>query len=69
VTLLSDKAPRVVNRPGVERVSQDLWWGREVARSGLRWKWEVAPFGEEGRDLRRVHTVAGWADWRAASSI
>jgi hypothetical protein len=69
VTLISDIDYRVVNRHGVVRESQDLWWGREVPRSGLRWKWEVAPFGEEGRDLRRVHTVAGWADWRAASSI
>lgn len=69
VTLISDIDYRVVNRHGVVRESQDLWHGREVPRSGLRWKWEVAPFGEEGRDLRRVHTVAAWSDWRAAAAI
>jgi hypothetical protein len=69
ITVISDVDYRVFNRHGVVRESQDLWWGREVPRSGLRWKWEVAPFGEEGRDVRRVHTVAAWADWRAAASI
>lgn len=69
VTLISDIDYRVVNRHGVVRENQDLWWGREVPRSGLRWKWEVAPFGEESRDLRRVHTVAAWPDWHAAVTI
>jgi hypothetical protein len=69
VTLISDIDYRVFNRHGVVRESQDLWWGREVPRSGLRWKWEVAPFGEEARDARRVHTVAAWADWTSAAAI
>jgi hypothetical protein len=66
VTLVTDLDYRVFNRHGVVRDSADLLFGREVPRSGIRWKWEVAPFGEEERDSRRVHYVAAWADWRRA---
>lgn len=65
-TLIADLDYRVVNRHGVVRESGDLLHGREVPRTGLRWKWEVAPFGAEHRHLRRVHSVAAWQDWRQA---
>ena len=65
-TLVADLDYRVVNRHGVVRESGDLLHGREVPRTGLRWKWEVAPFGTEHRHLRRVHSVAAWWDWRQA---
>jgi hypothetical protein len=65
-TLIADLDYRVVNRHGVVRDSGDLLHGREVPRNGLRWKWEVAPFGAEHRHLRRVHSVAAWPDWRQA---
>jgi hypothetical protein len=65
-TLIADLDYRVVNRHGVVRDSGDLLHGREVPRSGLRWKWEVAPFGTDHRNLRRVHSVAAWPDWRRA---
>ncbi len=65
-TLIADLDYRVVNRHGVVRESGDLLHGREVPRSGLRWKWEVAPFGADHRHLRRVHSVAAWPDWRQA---
>ena len=65
-TLIADLDFRVVNRHGVVRESGDLLQGREVPRTGLRWKWEVAPFGAEHRHLRRVHSVAAWPDWRHA---
>lgn len=65
-TLITDLDYRVVNRHGVVRESGDLLQGREVPRTGLRWKWEVAPFGTEHRRLRRVHSVAAWPDWRQA---
>lgn len=67
VTLIADLDYRVLNRHGVLRDSADLLHGRPMPRSGLRWKWEVCPFGEEGRDTRRVHYVAGWPDWREAA--
>ncbi len=67
VTLIADLDYRAVNRHGVVLDSANLLFGRAVPRSGLRWKWEVAPFGEEGRHTRRVHSVAAWPDWRHAS--
>lgn len=66
VTLVTDLDYRVFNRHGVVLDSADLLHGRPVPRSGLRWKWEVAPFGEESRTTRRVHSVAAWPDWRQA---
>lgn len=65
-TLITDLDYRVFNRHGVMLDSADLLHGRPVPRSGLRWKWEVAPFGEEDRHTRRVHSVAAWPDWRQA---
>jgi len=65
-TLITDLDYRVFNRHGVMLDTADLLHGRPVPRSGLRWKWEVAPFGEEGRHTRRVHSMAAWPDWRHA---
>lgn len=65
-TLVTDLDYRVFNRHGVVLDSADLLHGRPVPRTGLRWKWEVAPFGEESRTTRRVHSVAAWPDWRHA---
>jgi hypothetical protein len=65
-TLVTDLDYRVFNRHGVMLDTADLLHGRPVPRSGLRWKWEVAPFGEEGRHTRRVHSMAAWPDWRHA---
>lgn len=65
-TLITDLDYRVFNRHGVMLDTADLLHGRPVPRSGLRWKWEVAPFGEEGRHTRRVHSMAAWPDWRQA---
>jgi len=68
MTLIADLDYRVFNRHGVIRDSADLLHGRPMPRSGLRWKWEVAPFGEEARNTRRVHHVAAWPDWRTAGA-
>lgn len=65
-TLIAELDFRVFNRHGVMLDSADLMQGRPVPRSGLRWKWEVAPFGSEHRSTRRVSYVAAWADWREA---
>ncbi len=66
VTLITDLDYRVFNRHGVMLDHADLLFGRTVPRSGLRWKWEVAPFREQDRHTRRVHSVAAWTDWRVA---
>jgi hypothetical protein len=68
-TLIADLDYRVLNRHGVLLDSGDLLHGRAVPRTGLRWKWEVAPFGEAERYTRRVHYMAGWPDWRAAGEM
>jgi hypothetical protein len=65
-TLIADLDYRVFNRHGVILESADLMYGRPVPRTGLRWKWEIAPFGEERRHTRRVHYMAAWPDWRVA---
>ncbi|WP_417307666.1 hypothetical protein [Devosia sp.] len=67
-TLITDLDYRVFNRHGVVLDSADLLYGYPVPRSGLRWKWEAAPFGEEHPHTRRVHTVAAWHDWRHAET-
>jgi hypothetical protein len=66
VTLLTDLDYRVFNRHGIILDSADLLHGHPMPRSGLRWKWEAAPFREEARHTRRVHYVAAWPDWRMA---
>lgn len=67
VTLITDLDYRVFNRHGIILDSADLLHGYPMPRSGLRWKWEVAPFREEARHTRRVHYVAAWSDWRMAT--
>lgn len=68
-TLITDVDYRVFNRHGVVLDSADLMQGRSIPRSGLRWKWEAAPFGSDQRHTRRVHSIAAWPDWREADSI
>ena len=65
-TLITEIDYRVLNRHGVMRDTADLMQGRPMPRSGLRWKWEVAPLGTDGQHTRRVNYVAAWADWREA---
>lgn len=62
-TLVADLDYRIVDRDGGLVEQADLVLGRQMPRPDLTWKWEVAPFGEEGPDTRRVHTVGAWLDW------
>jgi hypothetical protein len=66
VTLITDVEYRVVDRAGMIREEADLMYGRAMPKPDLSWKWEVAPFGEESQQTRRVHQVAAWLDWRKA---
>jgi hypothetical protein len=66
VTLITDVEYRVVDRTGKIREEADLMYGRTMPKPDLTWKWEVAPFGEESQQTRRVHQVAAWLDWRKA---
>jgi hypothetical protein len=63
-TLITDVEYRIVDRTGMLREEADLMYGRQMPKADLSWKWEVAPFGEESRQTRRVHQVCAWLDWR-----
>ena len=63
VTLVTDVDYRVTDDNGTILEKMDLLHGRPMPKPDLSWKWEVAPFGEEAPDRRRVHAVAAWLDW------
>lgn len=66
VTLITDVDYRVFDSAGALLEDVDLMHGRLLPLPDSRWLWEVAPFGEEARDNRRIHTVHAYADWQAA---
>jgi hypothetical protein len=66
-TLVTDVDYRVFDRAGTLLEEQDLTHGRPLPFPESRWLWEVAPFGEEAADTRRIHTVHAYPDWREAS--
>jgi hypothetical protein len=65
-TLVTDVDYRITDNAGSVLENADLLYGRATPRPDLTWKWEVAPFGEESPDRRRVHAVSAWLDWRKA---
>jgi hypothetical protein len=67
VTLITDIDYRIFDPAGALLADVDLLYGRSLPDADSRWLWEVAPFGEEARDRRRVHTVVAFPDWHAAS--
>lgn len=68
VTLVTDVDYRIVDRTGMLREEADLMHGHPMPSPDLAWKWEVAPFGEESAQTRRVHQVHAWIDWRKAAA-
>lgn len=66
VTLVTDVDYRVFDRHGTLLEEQDLVHGRQLPAPESRWLWEVAPFGEEAADTRRIHTVHAYPDWNGA---
>jgi len=67
VTLATDLRYQLTNRAGAVIEDFDLLYGRSMPPGSAEWPWDVAPFGEEGRDTRRVHTVTFYPDWATAS--
>lgn len=67
VTLVTDIDYRVFDRAGALIEEQDMMHGVTLPVPENRWLWEVAPFGEEGADRRRVHTVVAFPDWGSVS--
>ncbi|ODN68989.1 hypothetical protein [Methylobrevis pamukkalensis] len=66
VCLVTDTDCEVQNRSGMVVEQENLLRGHRLPAPADAWNWEVAPFGEEARDLRRVHRVeahpffSGW---------
>lgn len=67
-TLVTDIDYRVFDRHGALIEEGDMMHGRALPVPENRWLWEVAPFGEEHPDQRRVHTVHAYPDWHAAQA-
>ena len=67
VTLVTDIDYRIFDRAGTLLEDVDMLYGRRLPPPESRWLWEVAPFGEEAANTRRVHAVVGYPDWRAAT--
>jgi hypothetical protein len=66
VTLVTDSGYRLLDRAGSTIETFDLLYGRHLPASAHSWRWNVAPFGEEATDMRRVHEVSAYPDWHAA---
>lgn len=69
VTLVTDTDYRCLDRTGREVERFDLLHGNRLPRPGALWDWEVAPFGEESREIRRIHSVAAYPDWQRARGL
>ena len=68
VCLLTDVEMLERDRTGAVTDRLDLLHGIALPEPDERWFWTVAPFGEEERNLEYVHTVHGYANWRAATA-
>lgn len=64
VCLLTDVEMRRIDRAGTVLERMDLVAGVAMPEPDDSWDWLVAPYGEIGRDVARIHRVHGYADWR-----
>lgn len=67
-TLITDFCYQLYDRREIAKERIDLLHGRTMPPFDQHWTWDVAPFGEESADTRRVHSVAAWLDWRKSAS-
>jgi hypothetical protein len=63
VCLLTDVEMRRIDRAGAVIEQMDLVEGAELGPPDDAWDWLVAPYGEIGRNVARVHRVHGFARW------
>lgn len=63
VTLITDIDYRIFDRAGTLLEEADLMHGHPMPPPESRWLWEVAPFGEDGADTRRIHAVFAYPEW------
>lgn len=64
VALVTDLGFRRIDRADAVVREVDLLHGVALPEPAERWEWTVAPFGEELRLTRRVHSIAAWPDFR-----
>jgi hypothetical protein len=67
--MLTDVEMREENRGGRVTDRLDLMRGHALPPPDEAWDWPVAPFGELERDLRYVHRVHAYPDWRRARGL
>jgi len=65
VCLLTDVEMRKESRDGTILERMDLLEGHMLPRPDDAWDWTVAPFGEIGHNVVRIHRVHGYADLNA----
>jgi hypothetical protein len=63
VCLLTDVEMRVVDRDGKTVEDMNLVADLPMPRPDEAWEWPVAPFGEIGRRIARIHRVHGYVRW------
>jgi hypothetical protein len=65
VCLLTDVEMRKEKRSGKILERMDLLGGHSLPKPDDTWDWTVAPFGEIGRDIARIHRVYGYTDFNS----
>lgn len=63
VCLLTDVEMRRIDRAGAVLEQMDLVADADLGAPDEAWDWLVAPYGEIGRNVARVHRVHGYARW------
>lgn len=63
VCLITDTVQREEDREGRILSTGDLLAGVTLPPPDSAWDWELAPFGEAGRDRRTVHRVQAYPAW------
>lgn len=67
VCLITDTVQREEDRDGRVVAALDLMVGTVLPAPTSAWDWELAPFGEAGRNRRLVHRVHASPDWNACA--
>jgi hypothetical protein len=69
ICLLTDVEMRDEDREGRVTDRLDLARGHALPEPDEAWDWPVAPFGELEKDMRYVHRVHAYPDWRRARGL
>jgi hypothetical protein len=69
VCLLTDTDMKVVDRAGKVLETMNLVADISLPPPDDTWDWTVAPFGEIGRHVARIHRVHGYVRWPAGTTV